>query len=53
MRFGRGSRPGKCVRRVDGDQWGLTMSAGLLWRTILFLGLTFGYTILAALAYSV
>jgi hypothetical protein len=29
------------------------MSAGLLWRAILFLGLTFGYTILAALAYTV
>jgi hypothetical protein len=27
------------------------MSAGLLWRTVLFIGLTAGYVILAALPY--
>jgi hypothetical protein len=30
---------------------GSTMSAGLVWRTILFFGLTVGYVILAALPY--
>jgi hypothetical protein len=38
---------------MTADEWGLTMTAGLLWRTILFLGLTVGYTILAALAYTI
>ncbi len=31
--------------------WGLKMSTGLLWRTVLFFGLTAGYVIIAALPY--
>jgi hypothetical protein len=30
---------------------GIDMFAGLVWRTVLFFGLTAGYTILAALPY--
>jgi hypothetical protein len=30
---------------------GSTMSAGLVWRTILFFGLTAGYALIAALPY--
>ena len=40
---------------VSGPLWrrtmGIDMFAGLVWRTILFFGLTAGYTILAALPY--
>ena len=31
--------------------WGLKMVSGLVWRTVLFFGLTAGYVILAALPY--
>jgi len=31
--------------------WGLKMASGLVWRTVLFLGLTAGYVLLAALPY--
>jgi hypothetical protein len=30
---------------------GITMSVGLVWRTIIFFGLTAGYALLAALPY--
>jgi hypothetical protein len=46
--------PGASVRsgRVAGsEKWGIEMFAGLVWRTILFFGLTAGYAILAALPY--
>ena len=48
------SRRGASVRsgRVAGsEKWGIGMFAGLVWRTILFFGLTAGYAILAALPY--
>lgn len=32
-------------------EWGFKMSTGLVWRTLLFFGLTAGYVILAALPY--
>jgi hypothetical protein len=41
-------RPGG-VERKDG--WGIVMFAGLVWRTLLFFGLTAGYALLAALPY--
>ncbi len=31
--------------------WGLRMSSNLVWRTVLFFGLTAGYVVLAALPY--
>lgn len=38
--------------RIPGTAgWGLIMSSGLVWRTVLFFGLTAGYVILAALPY--
>jgi hypothetical protein len=48
------SRRGASVRsgRVAGsEKRGIGMFAGLVWRTILFFGLTAGYAILAALPY--
>ena len=40
-------RPGRAVARM----MGMDMFAGLVWRTVLFFGLTAGYTLLAALPY--
>ena len=38
--------------RVAGTAfWGLKMATGLVWRTVLFFGLTAGYVLLAALPY--
>jgi hypothetical protein len=31
--------------------WGLRMSSSLVWRTVLFFGLTAGYVVLSALPY--
>ena len=45
-------RTPRLADRVDGTRaWGLNMSTGLVWRTLLFLGLTAGYVIVAALPY--
>jgi hypothetical protein len=37
--------------RVEARVMGIGMSGGLVWRTILFFGLTAGYTLLSALPY--
>jgi len=62
-RFSRRKQlPGAVTRRGDlvptgrvhgTDTGGSTMFGGLVWRTILFFGLTAGYTVVAALVYSI
>jgi hypothetical protein len=39
------------IGRIQAVERGLTMSSGLVWRTVLFFGLTVGYVVLAALPY--
>lgn len=54
-RFGTGGAPEPFVRASRAQRRALlgdrSMSSGIVWRTVLFFGLTAGYTMLAALPY--